>query len=134
MAERDARKGVESLESNDSETEIEQLLDEKDYQESIKWKFGQLKDAPAAKKKKTMADIIKRCFVGFFVLGLYVNSYLISTLTMALLPYYLLITAQHEMLLLKRNETKDRQSWCYTIEWAIALAGHFMLLPKSLMD
>ena len=68
------------------------MPDDKTYQESIKWKFGELKEAPAGpKKKKTRPEMIKRLFVGFFVMAIYINSYLVSTLTMALMPYFLML-------------------------------------------
>ena len=47
--------------------------------------------------------MIKRIFVGVFVLALYVNSYLVSTLTMTLIPFILMLVACSELLELDRN-------------------------------
>ena len=67
--------------------------------------------------------MIKRIFVGFFVLALYINSYLVSTLTMTLMPFVLMMVASSELLDLNRNPVKDRQSGTKRREWLIVILG-----------
>ena len=81
----------------ESDTEDEPLLTDKEYQESLKWHFGEMKEASAS-KKKTIWEILKRVFVGFFFLSTYINSYLVNTFTMALVPIVLEISVQSELL------------------------------------
>ena len=126
-----------ALNKRESETEAEAdpLPDEAELEESIKWKIGTLKTgAKASSKEKNRAAMVKRLIVGFFVMAVYINCYLFSTLTMAILPYYLLITIQSELLALGRNSAKDKFSGCYKREWGMIIAGHLSLLPSSLFD
>ena len=97
--------GEDILEETD--TEDEPMLTEKEYQESIRWKIGEKKDE-LVKKKKTKWEIVKRVLVGFFVLAFYISSYQISTFTMALTPVILAFIIQSELINLDRNEKKDR--------------------------
>ena len=73
----------------------------------------------STKKKKSKWEVIKRVLVGFFVLACYINSYLLSTLAMALTSVVIALTAQSELLSLNRNEKKDKQSGIYKHEWGI---------------
>ena len=84
----------DKFESGASETDADPKLTEKEYLDSIKWKVGELKDLSGAAKKKGKGkwEMIKRLWTGFFFMSMYINSYLISTFTMALMPFYLMLT------------------------------------------
>ena len=109
-------------EDTETDTEAETALTEQEYKDSIEWKVGQIKPK-TTKVKKTRAEMIKRIFVGFFVLALYINSYLVSTLTMTLMPFVLMMVASSELLDLNRNPVKDRQSGTKRREWLIVILG-----------
>ena len=121
------------LESEETDTEDEPVLTEEEYKESIKWKFGEKKDV-STKKKKTKLEIIKRIYTGFFVLACYINSYLLSTFTMALTPFIMMLIVQSELLSLNRIEKKDRRCGIYKREWAIQFAGHLTWVPKTFLN
>ena len=132
MSESDS--GLRKRES-ETETEADPIPDDEVLAESVKWKIGMLKTgAKASSKEKNRAAIIKRLIVGFFVMAAYINCFLFSTLTMAILPYYLFIVIQYELLALVRNPAKDKYSGCYKREWGMIIAGHLALLPSSLLD
>ena len=103
----DSKEATFFSEDTETDTEAETALTEQEYKDSIEWKVGQIKPK-TTKVKKTKAEMIKRIFVGFFVLALYINSYLVSTLTMTLMPFVLMMVASSELLDLNRNPVKDR--------------------------
>ena len=123
------------MESNKSETETEAepTLTDKQYQESIRWKFGELKEK-AVKKKKNRYELIKRLIVGIGFMAMYINSYLVSTVAMAIMPYYLMIMISSELLELNRDEVKDRYSGIKKYEWCIILCGQLLTLQESLFN
>ena len=98
----ESKEGTFFSDNTETETEAETALTEQEYKESIEWKVGQIKPK-AVKAKKTKAEMIKRIFVGFFVLALYMNSFFLSTLTMTLIPFVLMLVACSELLELGRN-------------------------------
>ena len=67
-------------------------------------------------------------------MAMYINSFLLSTLTMALMPIFLMFMVQSELLALGRNKYKDQLTGICKREWAIVLAGHFITIPKSLLN
>ena len=118
----DSKEATFFSEDTETDTEAETALTEQEYKDSIEWKVGQIKPK-TTKVKKTRAEMIKRIFVGFFVLALYINSYLVSTLTMTLMPFVLMMVASSELLDLNRNPVKDRQSGTKRREWLIVILG-----------
>ena len=118
----DSKEATFFSEDTETDTEAETALTEQEYKDSIEWKVGQIKPK-TTKVKKTKAEMIKRIFVGFFVLALYINSYLVSTLTMTLMPFVLMMVASSELLDLNRNPVKDRQSGTKRREWLIVILG-----------
>ena len=57
--------------------------------------------------------MVKRLIVGIGFMAMYINSYLLSTLTMVLMPYYLMLVVQSELLALDRSEAKDKLCGIY---------------------
>ena len=56
-------------------------------------------------------------------MAMYINSYLLSTVAMAIMPYYLMIMVSSELLELNRDASKDRFSGIRKYEWGIILCG-----------
>ena len=57
--------------------------------------------------------MVKRLLVGIGFMAMYLNSYLLSTLTMVLMPFYLMLVVQSELLALDRNVAKDKLCGIY---------------------
>ena len=118
---------------SETETEAEAALTEQQYQESIRWKLGEPK-AKAVKKKKNRYELIKRLIVGIGFMAMYINSYLVSTVAMAVMPYYLMIMVSSELLELNRDASKDSMTGIKKYEWGIIICGQVMTLHESILN
>ena len=67
-------------------------------------------------------------------MAMYINSYLLSTVAMAIMPYYLMIMVSSELLELNRDAAKDRSSGIRKYEWGIILCGQLLTLKESLLN
>ena len=118
---------------SETETEAEPSLTAQQYEDSIRWKLGEPK-AKAVKKKKNRYELIKRLIVGIGFMAMYINSYLVSTAAMAIMPYYLMIMVSSELLELNRDSAKDAITGIKKYEWGIVLCGQIMTLHESILN
>ena len=60
--------------ASDPETEPEPIMTRQEYLDSLKWKIGDVKQAPTQAKApgKSKAEVIKRIIVGIMVLAWYI--------------------------------------------------------------
>ena len=88
--------------ASDPETEPEPVMTRQEYLDSLKWKIGDVKQAPTQAKApgKSKAEMIKRIIVGFMVLAWYVCPMFIHPIAVIVVTTNVIMIATREAFLL----------------------------------